>query len=171
MSVDTQGRHHYWNDQRIWNFWVKFPDWEKNDLFAPVIHYFTDDEAQDGEVYERIIMPIKDWVMLIENEGINPKTDVPDPEKGFHFTKTSLIRRGGQFFDGSATDEEDSEEYKTWRESGGGEYSLSVGWYIVMTDDYIREDVDEYRALAKQGVVSNPSEYLEYLRKKGKINE
>ena len=172
MRVDEQGNHHYFNDKEIRNFWIEFPDWEKNNLFAPVIHYYEDDKTLEGEIYERIVMPLSNWTTLFEKEGIDPKSDVPDPDKGFHFTKTTLICRGGQYFDedgfGDVEDgnEEDREARDDWHRGGEGEYSLTVGWYIVKTDDYIREDVEEYRTLEKQGVVSNLSEYLDYLRKK-----
>ena len=167
MNVDGQGNYHYWNDREVRNFWIEFPDWEKNNLFAPVIHYYEDDKTLEGEIYERIIMPLRDWMTLFEKEGIDPKVDVPDTDKGFHFTKTTLICRGGQYFDEEGYGDGDENEARVaWHRGGGGENSLSVGWYIVKTDDYIREDVEEYRTLEKQGVVSNPSEYLDYLRKK-----
>ena len=152
MRVDAQGNHHYWNDREVWNFWIEFPDWEKNNLFAPVIHYYKDD--------------------LFEKEGIDPRVDVPNSDRGFHFTKTTLICRGGQYLvEEGYGDEEENEARDEWRRGGGGEYSLEVGCYIVKTDDYIREDVEEYRILEKQGVVSNPSEYLDYLRKKRENND
>ena len=67
-------------------------------------------------------MPLRDWIILFEKEGIDPKTDVPNSDRGFHFTKTTLICRGGQYLVEEGYGDEEENEARMHR------VISSVGW-------------------------------------------
>lgn len=51
MAVDRYtGKYNYYNDYEVQDFYIRFPHYEKNALFMPVIRYVYNGE----EVYQRM---------------------------------------------------------------------------------------------------------------------
>ena len=63
MAVNMHtGEHVYYNEYEIKDFYIRFPHYEKNALFMPVIRYVLDGR----EVYQRMYMSRYDWQRLFE---------------------------------------------------------------------------------------------------------
>ena len=63
MPVDRYtGEFVYLNEYEVKDFYIRFPHYEKNQLFMPVIRYVLDGR----EVYQRMYMSLYDWQRLFE---------------------------------------------------------------------------------------------------------
>ena len=94
MAVNMHtGEHVYYNEYEVKDFYIRFPHYEKNALFMPVIRYILDGR----EVYQRMYMPLYDWQRLFEAEGVDLKAISESENQEYHFVKTVLISRDGRF--------------------------------------------------------------------------
>ncbi len=127
MAVDNTGKYNYYNDYEVQDFYIRFPHYEKNELFMPVIRYVYNGE----EVYQRIYMPLYDWQRLFEAEEVDLKAISESENQEHHFVKTILIHHEGCFFESYENDyEEDDEEAQRMRLDGGGEFDgVDAEWF------------------------------------------
>ena len=128
MAVDRYtGKYNYYNDYEVQDFYIRFPHYEKNALFMPVIRYILDGR----EVYQRMYMSLYDWQRLFEAEGVDLKTISESENQEHHFVKTILIHHEGCFFESYENDyEEDDEEAQRMRLDGGGEFNgVDAEWF------------------------------------------
>ena len=128
MAVDRYtGKHNYYNDYEVQDFYIRFPHYEKNALFMPVIRYVYNGE----EVYQRMYMSLYDWQRLFEAEGVDLKAISESENQEHHFVKTILIHHEGRFFESYKNDyEEDYEEAQRMRLDGGGEFEgVNAEWF------------------------------------------
>ena len=92
----------------------------------PVIRYILDGR----EVYQRMYMPLYDWQLLFEAEGVDLKAISESENQEHHFVKNILINRGGRFFESFEDDNEDDEEALQMRLDGGGEFNgVDAEWF------------------------------------------
>ena len=128
MAVDRYtGKYNYYNDYEVQDFYIRFPHYEKNALFMPVIRYVYNGE----EVYQRMYMPLYDWQRLFEAEGVDLKAISESKNQEHHFVKTILIHHEGCFFESYENDyEDDDEEAQRMRLDGGGEFDgVDAEWF------------------------------------------
>ena len=127
MPVDRYtGEFVYLNEYEVKDFYIRFPHYEKNQLFMPVIHYILDGR----EVYQRMYMPLYDWQRLFEAEDVDLKAISESENQEYHFVKTVLINRGGCFFESFEDDSEDDEDALPMRLDGGGEFDgVDAEWF------------------------------------------
>ena len=128
MAVDRYtGKYNYYNDYEVQDFYIRFPHYEKNALFMPVIRYVYNGE----EVYQRMYMSLFDWQRLFEAEGVDLKAISESENQEHHFVKTILIHHEGCFFESYENDyEEDDEEAQRMRLDGGGEFNgVDAEWF------------------------------------------
>ena len=129
MAVDRYtGKYNYYNDYEVQDFYIRFPHYEKNALFMPVIRYVYNGE----EVYQRIYMPLYDWQRLFEAEEVDLKAISESENQEHHFVKTILIHHEGCFFESYENDyEEDDDEAQRMRLDGGGEFDgVDAEWFV-----------------------------------------
>ena len=128
MPVDRYtGEFVYLNEYEVKDFYIRFPHYEKNQLFMPVIRYILDGR----EVYQRMYMPLYDWQRLFEAEGVDLKALSESENQEYHFVKTVLISRDGSFFESYESDEEDDEDALQMRLDGGGEFNgVEASWFV-----------------------------------------
>ena len=128
MAVDRYtGKYNYYNDYEVQDFYIRFPHYEKNALFMPVIRYILDGR----EVYQRMYMSLYDWQRLFEAEEVDLKAISESENQEHHFVKTILIHHEGCFFESYENDyEEDNEEAQRMRLDGGGEFNgVDAEWF------------------------------------------
>ena len=128
MAVDRYtGKYNYYNDYEVQDFYIRFPHYEKNALFMPVIRYVYNGE----EVYQRMYMSLYDWQRLFEAEEVNLKAISESENQEHHFVKTILIHHEGCFFESYINDyEEDDEEAQRMHLDGGGEFNgVDAEWF------------------------------------------
>jgi hypothetical protein len=128
MPVDRYtGEFVYHNEYEVKDFYIRFPHYEKNALFMPVIRYVYNGE----EVYQRIYMPLYDWQRLFEAEGVDLKAVTESENQEHHFVKTILIHHEGCFFESCENDyEEEDDEAQRMRLDGGGEFDgVDAEWF------------------------------------------
>ena len=128
MPVDRYtGEFVYHNEYEVKDFYIRFPHYEKNQLFMPVIRYVLDGR----EVYQRMYMPLYDWQRLFEAEGVDLKAISESENQEYHFVKTVLISRDGRFFESFEDDDESDEEALQMRLDGGGEFDgVEADWFV-----------------------------------------
>ena len=128
MAVNMHtGEHVYYNEYEIKDFYIRFPHYEKNQLFMPVIRYVLDGR----EVYQRMYMPLYDWQRLFDAEGVDLKAISESKNQEHHFVKTVLINHGGCFFESFEGEDEDDEEIQRMRLDGGGEFDgVEADWFV-----------------------------------------
>ena len=128
MAVNMHtGEHVYYNEYEVKDFYIRFPHYEKNALFMPVIRYILDGR----EVYQRMYMPLYDWQRLFEAEGVGLKAISESENQEYHFVKTVLISRDGRFFESFEDDDESDEEALQMRLDGGGEFDgVEANWFV-----------------------------------------
>ena len=127
MAVDRYtGKHNYYNDYEVQDFYIRFPHYEKNALFMPVIRYVYNGE----EVYQRMYMPLYDWQRLFEAEGVDLKAISESENQEHHFVKTILIHKTMNFFD-AVVPEDDLEAQQRVLGDGGGDFmALDAEWFV-----------------------------------------
>ena len=128
MAVDRYtGKYNYYNDYEVQDFYIRFPHYEKNALFMPVIRYVYNGE----EVYQRMYMPLYDWQRLFDAEEVDLKAISESENQEHHFVKTILIHHEGCFFESYINDyEEDDEEAQRMHLDGGGEFNgVDAEWF------------------------------------------
>ena len=132
MPVDRYtGEFVYLNEYEVKDFYIRFPHYEKNQLFMPVIRYVLDGR----EVYQRMYMPLYDWQRLFEAEGVDLKVISESKNQEYHFVKTILISRDGRFFEPYESDEEDDEDALQMRLDGGGEFDgVDAEWFAFKSE-------------------------------------
>ena len=134
LNIHT-GEHVYYNEYEVKDFYIRFPHYEKNQLFMPVIRYVLDGR----EVYQRMYMPLYDWQRLFEAEGVDLKAISESENQEYHFVKTVLISRDGRFFESYESDEKDDEDALQMRLDGGGEFSgVDADWFIFKSSAIIK---------------------------------
>ena len=127
MPVDrTTGEFIYHNDYEVKDFYIRFPHYEKNALFMPVIRYILDGR----EVYQRMYMPLYDWQRLFEAEGVDLKAISESENQEYHFVKTILIHRIRNFFDAVVPDEEEDAQQRALLDGGGDFFDLDAEWFV-----------------------------------------
>ena len=127
MAVDRYtGKYNYYNDYEVQDFYIRFPHYEKNALFMPVIRYVYNGE----EVYQRIYMPLYDWQRLFEAEGVDLKAISESENQEYHFVKTILIHRIRNFFDAVVPDDEEDAQQRALLDGGGDFFDLDAEWFV-----------------------------------------
>ena len=127
MAVDNTGKYNYYNDYEVQDFCIRFPHYEKNALFMPVIRYVYNGK----EVYQRMYMSLYDWQRLFDAEEVDLKAISESENQEHHFVKTILIHHEGRFFESYENDyEEDDEEAQRMHLDGGGEFDgVDAEWF------------------------------------------
>ena len=127
MAVDRYtGKYNYYNDYEVQDFYIRFPHYEKNALFMPVIRYVYNGE----EVYQRIYMPLYDWQRLFEAEGVDLKAISESENQEYHFVKTILIHRIRNFFDAVVPDDEEDAQQRALLDGGGEFDGVEADWFV-----------------------------------------
>ena len=155
MAVDRYtSKYDYYNDYEVQDFYIRFPHYEKNALFMPVIRYILDGR----EVYQRMYMSLYDWQRLFEAEGVDLKTISESENQEHHFVKTILIHHEGCFFESYENDyEEDDEEAQRMRLDGGGEFNgVDAEWFafksLAIADYNLTSEIAELAEKANRAV-------------------
>lgn len=131
MSVDrTTGEFIYHNDYEVKDFYIRFPHYEKNALFMPVIRYARRYGHKEVEVYQRMYMPLYDWQRLFEAEGVDLKAISESENQEYHFVKTILIHRIRNFFDAVVPDDEEDAQQRALLDGGGDFFDLDAEWFV-----------------------------------------
>ena len=149
MAVDRYtGKYNYYNDYEVQDFYIRFPHYEKNALFMPVIRYVYNGE----EVYQRMYMSLYDRQRLFEAEEVDLKAISESENQEHHFVKTILIHHEGCFFESYENDyEEEDEEAQRMRLDGGGEFNgVDAEWFAFKS-----------LAIAKNDLASEIAELVE----------
>ena len=127
MAVDRYtGKYNYYNDYEVQDFYIRFPHYEKNALFMPVIRYVYNGE----EVYQRMYMPLYDWQRLFEAEGVDLKAISESENQEYHFVKTILIHRIRNFFDAVVPDDDEDAQQRVLLDGGGDFFDLDAEWFV-----------------------------------------
>ncbi len=131
MPVDrTTGEFIYHNDYEVQDFYIRFPHYEKNALFMPVIRYARRYGHKEVEVYQRMYMPLYDWQRLFEAEGVDLKAISESENQEYHFVKTVLIHRIRNFFDAVAPDDDEDAQQRALLDGGGDFFDLDAEWFV-----------------------------------------
>lgn len=131
MPVDrTTGEFIYHNDYEVKDFYIRFPHYEKNALFMPVIRYARRYGHKEVEVYQRMYMPLYDWQRLFEAEGVDLKAISESKNQEYHFVKTVLIHRIRNFFDAVVPDDDEDAQQRALLDGGGDFFDLDAEWFV-----------------------------------------
>lgn len=148
MPVDrTTGEFIYHNDYEVQDFYIRFPHYEKNALFMPVIRYGRRYGHKEVEVYQRMYMPLYDWQRLFEAEGVDLKAISESENQEYHFVKTVLIHRIRNFFDAVVPDDEEDAQQRVLLDGGGDFFDLDAEWFVFKSllnaDNDITSEISE----------------------------
>jgi hypothetical protein len=127
QSIENDVLFFHYDEYEVKDFYIRFPHYEKNHLFMPVIRYILDGR----EEYQRMYMSLYDWQRLFEAECVDLKAVTESENQEYHFVKTILSSRDGRFFESYLSDEEDNEEALQMRLDGGGEFNdVAASWFV-----------------------------------------
>ena len=114
----------------VQDFYIRFPHYEKNELFMPVIRYVKRYGNKGVEVYQRMYMSLYDWQRLFEAEGVDLKAISESENQEHHFVKTILIHKMVNLFD-AVVPEDDLEAQQRVLLDGGGDFmALDAEWFV-----------------------------------------
>ena len=113
----------------VQDFYIRFPHYEKNELFMPVIRYVKRYGNKGVEVYQRMYMSLYDWQRLFEAEGVDLKAISESENQEHHFVNTILIHKMVNLFD-AVVPEDDLEAQQRVLLDGGGDFmALDAEWF------------------------------------------
>ena len=158
MPVDrTTGEFIYHNDYEVKDFYIRFPHYEKNALFMPVIRYGRRYGHKDVEVYQRMYMPLYDWQRLFEAEGVDLKAISESENQEYHFVKTILIHRIRNFFDAVVPDDDEDAQQRVLLDGGGDFFNLDAEWFVFKSllnaDNDLTSEISELVDKADETIV------------------
>ena len=126
MAVDRYtGKYNYYNDYEVQDFYIRFPHYEKNALFMPVIRYVYNGE----EVYQRMYMSLYDWQRLFDAEEVDLKAISESENQEHHFVKTILIHKTMNFFDAGVPEDDLEAQQRVLGDGGGDFMDLDAEWF------------------------------------------
>ena len=137
-------------DYEVKDFYIRFPHYEKNELFMPVIRYVKHYGNKGVEVYQRMYMPLYDWQRLFEAEGVDLKAVTESENQEHHFVKTILIHKTVNFFDAVVPEDDLEAQQRVLLDGGGGFMDLDAEWFAFKS-----------RAIAENNLTSEIAELVE----------